>query len=89
MSYMVVQMDKASIVRDAIAYIEQLQEEERRVLAEISALESSGTVTAAAVKFKAQDAAGSYPWPRKRTRTAPGGSSIDAAPPLQILEVTS
>ena len=78
-------MDKASIVRDAIAYIEQLQEEERRVLAEISALESSGTATAAAVKFKAQDA---YPWPRKRTRTAPGGSSIDASPPLQILEVT-
>jgi len=86
---MVVQMDKASIVRDAIAYIEQLQEEERRVLAEISALESSGTATAATVKFKAQDAAGSYLWPRKRTRTAPGGSSIDASPPLQILEVTS
>jgi len=78
---------KASIVRDAIAYIEQLQEEERRVLAEISALESSSGVTAAGIKLKAQDDADSYPWPRKRTRTAPGGSSIDASLPLQILEV--
>ncbi|KAG2571095.1 hypothetical protein PVAP13_7KG064900 [Panicum virgatum] len=83
----ITKMDKASIVRDAIAYIEQLQEEERRVLAEISALESSSGVTAAGVKLKAQDDADSYPWPRKWTRTAPGGSSIDASPPLQILEV--
>ncbi|PAN37408.1 hypothetical protein GQ55_7G084000 [Panicum hallii var. hallii] len=80
----ITKMDKASIVRDAIAYIEQLQEEERRVLAEISALESSSGVAAAA-EFKAEDA-DSYPWPRKRTRTAAGGST-HASPPLQILEV--
>lgn len=32
-------MDKASIIRDAIAYIKSLQDEETRIVAEISDLE--------------------------------------------------
>ena len=40
-------MVKASIVRDAIAYVEHLQEQERRVLDDIAALQSAA---AAAVK---------------------------------------
>lgn len=35
------QMDKASIIRDAIEYIKSLQDEERRIKAEISNLESN------------------------------------------------
>lgn len=34
-------MDKLSVVRDAIDYIQQLQEEERRILQEISEMECS------------------------------------------------
>jgi hypothetical protein len=91
----ITRMDKASIIRDAIAYIEKLQEEERRALAEVSALECSGNTTAT-VKPEEHAAAGdadSYPPRRtKKTRTAAAddGSvtlSIDASPPVQILEV--
>ncbi|OEL15509.1 Transcription factor bHLH35, partial [Dichanthelium oligosanthes] len=86
----ITKMDKASIIRDAITYIEQLQEEERQVLAEVSALESSD-VTAAAVKTEdaATGDADSYRWRKRIRMTADGGvpRSIDASPPLQILEV--
>ncbi|KAH6779242.1 hypothetical protein C2S52_010479 [Perilla frutescens var. hirtella] len=37
-------MDKASIIKDAIEYIESLQNEERRIQAEISELEAGGVV---------------------------------------------
>jgi hypothetical protein len=37
------QMDKASVVKDAIDYIQQLQKQEREMLAEISILESTAT----------------------------------------------
>ncbi|KAM0919816.1 hypothetical protein ACQ4PT_007963 [Festuca glaucescens] len=37
----ITKMDKASIIMDAIEYIQQLQEEERQMLAEISILESA------------------------------------------------
>nr|CAB3484090.1 unnamed protein product [Digitaria exilis] len=88
----ITKMDKASIVRDAIAYIEQLQEEERQMLAEVSALESSGDTAAAGVKT--EDAAtgndvDTYPC-RKRMRMAAEDGvsrSIEASPPLRILEV--
>ncbi|CAN6242250.1 unnamed protein product [Urochloa humidicola] len=72
-------MDKASVVRDAIAYIQHLQEEERQVLAEVAALESSSSSAAAAGWRTA-----------KRARMAAGvpGSSVAAAsPPVKILEV--
>ncbi|XP_057806433.1 transcription factor bHLH35 [Salvia miltiorrhiza] len=38
----ITKMDKASIIRDAIEYIKSLQDEERRILAEISDLELNG-----------------------------------------------
>nr|WNV26548.1 anthocyanin biosynthesis-related HLH transcription factor [Lilium hybrid division I] len=41
----ITKMDKASIVKDAIMYIEELQEQERRMLAEISEIESNKGVT--------------------------------------------
>lgn len=73
------QMDKASIVRDAIAHIEHLQEQERRLLAEISVLQSSDDGAAAAASVKTEDAAAtggaaydvdSVPW-RKKPRAVP------------------
>lgn len=92
-------MDKATIIRDAIAYIEQLQEQERRMLAEISALRSTDDTTVGAA-VKTEDAAtgqatndggdDSNLW-RKRMRMAASDDglplSIDTSPPLQILEV--
>ncbi|KAM0914242.1 hypothetical protein ACQ4PT_011668 [Festuca glaucescens] len=39
------QMDKASIVKDAIEYVRQLQEQERQLLAEMSILESAAPAT--------------------------------------------
>jgi hypothetical protein len=72
-------MDKASILRDAIAYIERLQEEERRMLAEISALESSAVVP---------DAADSFPWPKKpRLAPAADDGAWTSSQPVRILEV--
>jgi len=59
------------IIRDAIAYIENLQEQERQLLAEISALQSSNDDTAAAVKMEgattggAGDDVDSFPWRKK------------------------
>lgn len=84
-------MDKASIIRDAIAYIERLQEEERRMLAEIAALESSASALVktedAAVAGRAADDADSFvPW-TKKPRVVPVNSDTRAAPPVQILEV--
>ncbi|CAL5035163.1 unnamed protein product [Urochloa decumbens] len=86
----ITKMDKASIVRDAIAYIQHLQEEERQVLAEVAALESSGA--AAAVKTEDASADG-YQWrttKRMRMAVSDDGNvprTVTASPPVKILEV--
>ncbi|TVU13503.1 hypothetical protein EJB05_40562 [Eragrostis curvula] len=77
----ITKMDKASIIRDAIAYIERLQEEERRILAEVSSLESS-----AVVPVKTNDADDSFPWPKKPRRASPDHDGATATP-FQIFEV--
>ncbi|KAL6850003.1 hypothetical protein ACP4OV_020630 [Aristida adscensionis] len=75
----ITKMDKASIIRDAIAYIEHLQEQERRILADISALESS----AAGVRPVDSALTG-----RARDVDDDGDTSWAAAlPPVQILEL--
>jgi hypothetical protein len=82
------QMDKASIIQDAISYIEELHQEERRILAHISDLES-GSYTAV-VKTE-EDGAGFPPW--KKMRRATSASSVHdaicfpATRPVEILEV--
>ncbi|GJN27897.1 hypothetical protein PR202_gb15959 [Eleusine coracana subsp. coracana] len=90
----ITKMDKASIVRDAIAYIERLQEEERRMLAEISALESSSTDAAvkaenavAAGRSAADDADSFVPCTKKPRLVPEDDDDTRAAPPVQILEV--
>ncbi|KAL5215665.1 hypothetical protein ABZP36_007066 [Zizania latifolia] len=92
----ITRMDKASIVRDAIAYVEKLQEQERRLRYETSALESAAaekmpsTATGAAVAVEDVDGV-TFPR-RKKPRSAP---RVDddalcslSSPPLQILQVT-
>ncbi|GJN11835.1 hypothetical protein PR202_ga30062 [Eleusine coracana subsp. coracana] len=80
----ITKMDKASIIRDAIAYIERLQEEERRMLAEISALESSSMDASRS----AADDADSFLRSTKKPRLVPeDDGDTRAAQPVQILEV--
>ncbi|KAM0823468.1 hypothetical protein ACQ4PT_070855 [Festuca glaucescens] len=84
----ITKMHKASIIQDAIAYIEELHLEERRILADISDLES-GSCTAV-VKTE-EDGAG-FP-PSKKMRTATSSSCISdaicspATRPVEILEL--
>ncbi|KAL6862451.1 hypothetical protein ACP4OV_016792 [Aristida adscensionis] len=75
----ITKMDKASIVRDAIAYIEHLQEQERRMLADAPALQSSAADAET-------DAAGDLPSRRKKTRRAPDEGATSSSP-VQILQV--
>ncbi|CAL5035165.1 unnamed protein product [Urochloa decumbens] len=88
----ITKMDKASIVRDAIAYVEHLQDQERRVLADLSALQ----LASSAATVKTEDTGG-LPQ-RKKTRRAPPSisSAGDAtrpiittttSPPVRIVEV--
>jgi hypothetical protein len=66
-------MDKASIIQDAIAYIQELQGQERHMLYQISDLESTAC-TNLVIKAE-EDAEGSPPW-KKMRRAA---SSINGA----------
>uniref|UniRef100_A0A0E0P710 BHLH domain-containing protein n=1 Tax=Oryza rufipogon TaxID=4529 RepID=A0A0E0P710_ORYRU len=88
----ITKMDKASIVRDAIAHIEKLQEEERQLLDEISVLQSAAAVAATAVE-DVDDSGVTMPSMKKLRSTPPldgGGGALRVAssPPLQILEVS-
>ncbi|KAM0891330.1 hypothetical protein ACQ4PT_026466 [Festuca glaucescens] len=84
----ITKMDKASIIQDAIAYIEELHEEERRILADISDLESGSCTNV--VKTE-EDGAGFQL--RKKMRRATSASSVDdaicshATRPVEILEL--
>ncbi|XP_044983280.1 transcription factor BHLH6-like [Hordeum vulgare subsp. vulgare] len=91
----ITKMDKASIIQDAIAYIEELQEQERQILA---ALRTDGSTAV----VKAEDAAstgsngvdhGAGSSPGKKMRRTTSASSINGAlcsgatQPVQILEL--
>ncbi|CAN6275406.1 unnamed protein product [Urochloa humidicola] len=80
----ITKMDKASIIKDAIEYIQRLQAEERQVLQEVRALESGG--------------GGAPPHPEeektelKRARSVPSMAGAappppTAAPPVEVLEL--
>lgn len=96
----ITKMDKASIIQDAIAYIEELHEEERQLLAEISDLELQSAGCTAVVKAEnvvsvgsqaEEDGVGSPP--RKKMRRTTSASSITdaicspATRPVEILEL--
>uniref|UniRef100_A0A0D9ZIL7 BHLH domain-containing protein n=1 Tax=Oryza glumipatula TaxID=40148 RepID=A0A0D9ZIL7_9ORYZ len=89
----ITKMDKASIVRDAIAHIEKLQEEERQLLDEISVLQSTAAAAAAATTV-VKDDNGGVAMPRmKKLRSTPpldgggGALRVTSSPSLQILEL--
>ncbi|KAF7034283.1 hypothetical protein CFC21_045319 [Triticum aestivum] len=78
----ITKMDKASIIQDAVAYIEELQEQERRILAEVSDLEAGGCTavvkSAASTGSEGVEDAGVGFSPRKKMRrTASSSSSIN------------
>lgn len=97
------QMDKASILKDAIEYIVQLQQLERQLLAEISLLESASThplltgTLSSSVAGGVDSCDGHAVSPTKKMRMAvsPGStashgsssSSYAASPPVDALEV--
>ncbi|KAL6634365.1 hypothetical protein ACP70R_027036 [Stipagrostis hirtigluma subsp. patula] len=98
----ITKMDKASIIKDAIDYIEQLQQLERQLLADLSLLESatnapqqqlllsSGTPSSAAAFV--DDCAGHAVSPTKKMKRAPSfpsaaPHSAAASPPIDALEV--
>uniref|UniRef100_A0A0E0KNS8 BHLH domain-containing protein n=1 Tax=Oryza punctata TaxID=4537 RepID=A0A0E0KNS8_ORYPU len=91
----ITKMDKASIVRDAIAHIEKLQEEERQLLGEISVLQSAVAITTTAGATTVEDNSGGVAMPRmKKLRSTPplddGGGTLHSAasPPFQLLQVS-
>lgn len=69
-------MDKASIIRDAIEHIKSLQEEEGKIQAEISNLESNGAVS------EIDYLEGTQPPCSKPKRTR-----IEQPSPIEVLEV--
>ncbi|CAH9090099.1 unnamed protein product [Cuscuta europaea] len=93
-------MDKASIIKDAIQYIQELREQERAIQAEIWELESSSTPNG----LEFDDAGGLSRSNSKRSRRPPPGADEGAAaacdgrrnsdssssshhPPLHLLEL--
>ncbi|CAO2041884.1 unnamed protein product [Urochloa humidicola] len=78
----ITKMDKASIIKDAIEYIQQLQAEERQVLQEVRGLES-----AAGAGGEHEDTAATK---LKRARSVPSmvaGAHGAPPPPLEVLEL--
>ncbi|XP_062219019.1 transcription factor BHLH6-like [Phragmites australis] len=98
----ITKMDKASIIKDAIEYIQQLQQHERQLLAELSLLETAtnahqllvSTPSMAISAAALDDSCGHAVSPTKKTKRAPSFSSTAyhssapaASPPVDVLEV--
>lgn len=90
-------MDKASIIKDAISYIQELQEQERRIQSEISQLESMASSKNNSVDDEFNQAAltttSGVSKKKKRTNQQlfsndTGGSRSSPLPsPVQVIEV--
>ncbi|XP_064987218.1 transcription factor bHLH35-like isoform X3 [Musa acuminata AAA Group] len=83
----ITKMDKASIIKDAIDYIKQLQEQEKVMLAEISELESLKEEKVSSIGDLEFDDL--YFMQRKKKRTAQGSSSAGSpsSPPIEVQEL--
>ncbi|KAL3533279.1 hypothetical protein ACH5RR_006800 [Cinchona calisaya] len=80
----ITKMDKASIIKDAIDYIQDLHDQERRIQTEISELESKRSF------YVDVDQEISYNLKPKRTRVDPAQSCDSGGPrssPIEILEL--
>lgn len=89
----ITKMDKASIIKDAIDYIQQLQAQERHMLAEVSALESAAAAAAADEYDDGTLSSLASSAQRKKVKRALSVSSIKGAllaatsPPVEVLEL--
>ncbi|URE43187.1 hypothetical protein MUK42_25370 [Musa troglodytarum] len=84
----ITKMDKASIIKDAIDYIKQLQEQEKVMLAEISELDSLKEEKVSSIGDLDFDDL--HFMQRKKKRTAQGSSSSagsPSSPPIEVLEL--
>ncbi|WOL08550.1 transcription factor bHLH35 [Canna indica] len=82
----ITKMDKASIIKDAIEYIQQLQEQERMMQAEISELESLREDKASSFidDLEYEDDLHFMQRKKRRSSFSPGSPS---SPPIEILEL--
>ncbi|XP_052198502.1 transcription factor bHLH35-like isoform X2 [Diospyros lotus] len=83
-------MDKASIIKDAIDYIQELHEQEKRILAEISDLESrkakKNAAAAADIEYDEEMAAMGRP-KKKRSDQSLNSAGAARSPPIEDLEI--
>jgi len=76
----ITKMDKVSIIQDAVTYIEELQEQERRILAEVSNLGCTAVVKSEASTGSEGVEDGDVGFsPRKKMRMIASSSSVDDA----------
>jgi len=87
-------MDKASIIKDAIEYIQQLQAEERQVLQEVRLLESAAGVPQAEECYALGDegllpleAAERTKKPKRARSVPPSVAAQPPPPPVEVLEL--
>ncbi|KAG2571096.1 transcription factor BHLH6-like [Panicum virgatum] len=90
----ITKMDKASIIKDAIEYIQQLQAEERQVLQEVRALESAAGVPQAEECYALGDegllpleAAERTKKPKRARSVPPSVAAPPPPPPVEVLEL--
>ncbi|CAI9760930.1 unnamed protein product [Fraxinus pennsylvanica] len=79
-------MDKASIIKDAIDYIQELQEEEKRIRAELSELESGGSSSSTIFDFD-QEATTFYSKPKRSRIDQCYDSAGSRSCPIEVLEL--
>ena len=82
-------MDKASIIKDAIEYIQQLQAEERQVLQEVRALESAAGAPQAIDDegLLPLEAAERTKKPKRARSVPPSVAAPPPPPPVEVLEL--
>ncbi|PAN37420.1 hypothetical protein PAHAL_7G091500 [Panicum hallii] len=81
----ITKMDKASIIKDAIEYIQQLQAEERRVLQELEAAAGAQQMDRAAYEYEYDEGVLLQAERAKKPKRAP--SIAPASAPVEVLEL--
>ncbi|RLM65583.1 transcription factor bHLH35-like [Panicum miliaceum] len=81
----ITKMDKASIIKDAIEYIQQLQAEERRVLQELEAAAGAQQMDKAAYEYEYDEGVLLQAERAKKPKRAP--SIAPASAPVEVLEL--
>ncbi|CAA2969130.1 transcription factor bHLH35 isoform X2 [Olea europaea subsp. europaea] len=80
-------MDKASIIKDAIDYIQELQEEEKRIRAEVLELESGRSSSGTTIVDFDQEATTFYSRPKRSRIDQCYDSTGSRSCPIEVLEL--